>query len=70
MHHLESDLKNETHKFLLDFDIQTDHQTTRPNNRQKKKKRTYRIVDFTVLTENRIKLKESKKDDTYLDLAR
>ena len=44
-------------------------QTTRPyNNRQKK--RTCWTVDFAVLADHRIKLKESEKKDKYLDLAR
>ena len=35
-----------------------------------KKKRTRRIVDFTGPSDHREKLKESKKKDKYLDLAR
>ena len=31
--------------------------------------RTYKIVDFAVPTDHRIKLKESEKEDKYLDLA-
>ena len=47
-------------------------QKTRPydNQQKKKKKRTWKIVDFTVPTNHRIKLKESEKKDKYLDLAR
>ena len=49
-------------------------QTTRHyNNQQKKKskkKRTCKIVDFAVLADHIIKLKESEKKDKYLDLAR
>ena len=41
-------------------------QKTRPYNNQQKK-RTCKIVDFAV---HRINLKESKKKDKYLDLAR
>ena len=47
-------------------------QKTRPNNsqqQQKKKKRIYKIVDFAVPAEHRIKLKECEKKDKYLDLA-
>ena len=33
-----------------------------------KKKRTCKIVDFAVLTDHRIKLKEREKKDKYLDL--
>ena len=68
-----SDLKNDIHKLRWDFDIQTDHliSTSRPDiiiiN---KKKRTCKIVDFDVLADHRMKLKESEKKDKYLDLAR
>ena len=44
-------------------------QKTRPYNNQQKK-RTYKIVDFTVPAGRRIKLKEYEKKDKYLDLAR
>ena len=44
-------------------------QKTRPYNNQQKK-RTCKIVDFAVLADQRIKLKESEKEDKYLDLAR
>ena len=40
------------------------------SNQQKKKKRIYKIVDFAVPADNRIKLKASAKKDKYLDLAR
>ena len=73
MHNPEPVLENDTHKFLWDFDIQTDHQisTRRPDliiiN---KKKRICKIVDFAVPADHRIKLKECEKRDKYLDLAR
>ena len=35
-----------------------------------KKKRTYKIVNFAVPADHRIKLKECEKKDKYLDLAR
>ena len=35
-----------------------------------KKQRTCQIVDFTVPSDYRVKLKEGKKRDKYLDLAR
>ena len=41
----------------------------KPYNNQQKK-RTCRIVDFAVLADHRIKLKESKKKDKDLNLAR
>ena len=75
MHNPTPVLKNDSHKLQWDFDIQTDHliPARRPdliiiNN--KKKKRTCKIVDFAVLADHRIKLKECKKKDNYLDLAR
>ena len=34
------------------------------------KKRTYKIVNFAVPADHRIKLKECEKNDKYLDLAR
>ena len=45
-------------------------QTTRPYNNQQQKKRICKIVDFAVLADHRIKLKECEKKDKYLDLAR
>ena len=45
-------------------------QKTRPFNNQQQKKRICKIVDFAVLADHRIKLKESEKKDRYLDLAR
>ena len=45
-------------------------QKTRPYNNQQKKKRICKIVDFAVLADHRIKLRECEKKDKYLDLAR
>ena len=42
---------------------------TRPYNAQQKK-RTFKIVDFVVPADHRIKLKESEKKDKYIDQAR
>ena len=73
MHKPESVLKNETHKLLLDFEIQTDHQilARRPDLMiQQIKKRTCQIVDFSVPADHRVKLKEFEKKYKYLDLAR
>ena len=73
MHNPAPVLENNTHKLLCDFDIQTDHliSARRPDliiiN---KKKRTYKIVDFAILADHRIKLKEYEKKDKYPDLAR
>ena len=44
-------------------------QKTRPHNNQQKK-RICKIVDFAVLADHRINLKQSGKKDKYLDLAR
>ena len=65
--------ENNTYKLLWDFDIHTDHliSARRPDliiiN---KKKRTCKIVDFAVLADHRIKLKEFDKKVKYLDLAK
>ena len=72
-HKPESVLENETHKILLDFEIQTDHliPARRPDLVLiNKKKRTCHIVDFAILTDPRVKLKEIEKKDKYLDLTR
>ena len=61
------------HILLKNFEIQTDHliSTRRPDlviiNR---KKRTIRIMDFTVPADHSVKFKEIEKRDKYLDLAR
>ena len=57
---------------LWDSEIQTDHQIwTRQENLIiiNKKERTFRIMNFAVPADHRIKLKESEKKDKYLDLA-
>ena len=62
----ESVLKNETHKLLWDFDIQTDHLITarRPDPIIiNKKKRTCMIVDFAVPADHRVEFKECEKKD-------
>ena len=72
MHNPESVLKNETHKLQWNFEIQTDHliSASRPDliiiN---KNERTSRIVDFTVLADHRVKLKENEKRDKYHTLT-
>ena len=45
-------------------------QKTRPYNNQQQKKKIYKIVDFAVPADHRIKLKECEKRDKYLDHAR
>ena len=73
MHKPESVLENETHKFLWDFEIHTDRRiSARPLDLViiDKKKRTWGIVDFAILADDWVKLKEKEKRDKYLDLAR
>ena len=72
MHNPAPVLENDFHKFLWDFNIQTDHQF--PARRPdliiiNKKKRICKIVNFAVPADHRINLKESEKKDKYLDLA-
>ena len=73
----ESSLENETHKILRDFKIQMDplilpedQNECLSRKKRRKKKRTFGIVDFTDPADNRVKIKETKKSDKYLDLAR
>ena len=79
MQNPESVLKNEIHKILWDFEIQTDQliSARRPDlvlvnkkkkKKKKEKKRTW-IVDFAVLAEHWVKLKESEKREKNHDLA-
>ena len=73
MHNPTPVLENDTHILLWDFDIQTDHLI--PARRPdliiiNKIKIIYKIVDFAVLVNHRIYLKESEKKDKYLNLAR
>ena len=73
MHKQKSVLKNETHKVLLDFEIQTDYLIPARIPHLviiNKQKRTYKIVDFGDQGKLREKNKESKKRDVYLDLDR
>ena len=73
MHNPKYVLENETHKFLWNFELQTDHliparqaDLVIVNN----KKKTCWIEDFAVPTDHRVKFKERKKRDKYQDLAR
>ena len=66
-------LKNDSHKLLLDFNIQTDHLI--PARRTdfiiiNKRKKNCKIVDFAVPADHRINLNESEKKNKYLDLVR
>ena len=65
--------ENDTHKLLLDFDIQVDHLISARKPYLiiiNKKKGTCKNVDFAVSADHRIKLKECEKKDKYLDLSR
>ena len=73
MHNPAPVLENNTHKLLWDLDIHTDHLISARIPDLiiiNKKKRTYKIVDFAVPADHRIKLKECEKNGKYLDLAR
>ena len=74
MHNPVPVLENDSDKLLWDFSIQADHliSAKRPDLMiiNKKKKRICKIIDFAVLADHRINLKESEKKDKYLDLVR
>ena len=66
MHNPETVLENGTHKLQWDFDIQTDHLISARRADViiiSKSKRTYKIVDFPVPADHRIKLKKCGKKD-------
>ena len=75
LHNPGSILKNGTHKILWESRYKWITSPRRPDlvsfNKKKifKKKRTCRIVDFTVSAKLRVKFKESEKRDKYLDFA-
>ena len=69
----ESVLKNETHKFIWDFEMQTYHLISAIRLYLimiNKNERTGKIVDFAVPADHRVKLKESEKRDKYYELAK
>ena len=73
MHNPVPVLENATHKLLWDFNIQTDHLIPARGPDLiiiNKKKRTYKIVDFAVPADHRIKLEECEERNKYLDLTR
>ena len=73
MYNPESVLDNDTHKLRRDFEIQTDHLISARLPDLiiiNKKERTCRIVDFAVLVDHRVELKEFEKRDKYRDLGR
>ena len=66
-------LENDTHKFLWEFGIQTDHLILARRADPiiiNQIKTSYKIFNFAVPADHRIKLKECEKKDKYLDLAR
>ena len=69
----ESVPENEMHKILWNFAIQMDYLILDGQPDLviiNQKKRTCWIVDFAILVNHRVKLKESEKKDMYLGLAR
>ena len=75
MHKLKRVRNNEMHKILWDFKIQTDHIIPVKwidlmiINKKKKEKRNWRIVNFAVPDDRRVKIKENKKRKKYLHLT-
>ena len=69
-----SDLENDTHKLVWDFDIQTDHLNSvrRPdlNQQKKKKKKKRERVKLLTLLSRLTTEKTERKKDKYLDFAR
>ena len=65
IHRLESVLGNETHKIFWDFETQTDHPIAdrKPDLEiiNKKNKRTCHLVDFVILENKRVKMKENER---------
>ena len=72
MHKPEFILEIETYKVLLDFEMQKDHfiSIRRQYLEIIKKQQNLQIVDFAVLTDHRVKIKDNEKKDKYIDLAR
>ena len=73
MHNPAPVLENDSHKLLWDFNIQTDHLIQARRSDLiiiNKRKRICKVVDFAVPADDRINLKESEKEDKYVDLAR
>ena len=62
----------ETHEIVSDFEVQTDHliMARRPDLvLLNKKKLNCRLVDFDILADHKVKIKESENISKYLDLA-
>ena len=67
IHNSKSVQENEAHKLLQDFEMQTDHLISTRLSDSQQKKRTCRTVDFADPTDLRVKFKERKKRDKYID---
>ena len=65
MHNSESVPENGRYKELWDFEIEADHLYSASRSCVSQQK-TYRIVDFAIPGDHRVKLKESKKKGKYL----
>ena len=63
----ESVRENEMRKIIFFKNI---NRSPNPGQKTKKKKRSYRIVDFPVQADHWVKIKESEKGDNCLDFAR
>ena len=72
MHNTASVLENETHKLLWDFDIQTDQliSARQPDLIIIIKIKWENLQDCGLCCSDGVKLKQSKKNDKYLDLAK
>ena len=60
-------------KMIWAFEMQTDHLISARGSDQvinHKNERTYRMEDFVVSVDHRVKIKLNEKRDKYLDLAR
>ena len=62
-----------THKILGDLETKTDYLI--PNRKLdlvliNKNKRTCHLLDFVILADNKVKIKENKKIDKYLGISR
>ena len=63
-------LKNEKHKSLMDFEIQTDHLilVRRPDLGITIMKENLLYSGFAILADHRLKIQENEKRDKYLDI--
>ena len=63
----ESVQENKKYRILWDFNIQTDYLI--PIRRPDLEKRNCNLVNFTIPVDYKVKIKENKKTDKYMDLA-